>query len=170
MGTEVTLGLGGNLGDPLQAFADALRSLGDHPAVTLCRSSSVYRTKPWGIVEQPDFLNMAALISTDLDEVALLNLCMELERASGRERRERWGPRTLDIDILTFGQLVTDRPSLQLQHPRLAKRGFVLVPLAEIAPDLVIGGQSVASLKAELETDDVMLDGEQSARLRNLLG
>ncbi|HEY5794070.1 MAG TPA: 2-amino-4-hydroxy-6-hydroxymethyldihydropteridine diphosphokinase [Bosea sp. (in: a-proteobacteria)] len=170
MRTEVALGLGGNLGDPLQAFAKALRALGDHPAITLRRSSSVYRTKPWGMVEQPDFLNMAVLLSTDLDEVALLNLCMELERASGRERRERWGPRTLDIDILTFGDLVIDRPSLQLPHPRLAKRAFVLVPLAEIAPELMIGGQSVASLKIGLETDDVTLDEAQTGLLREMLG
>ena len=169
MRTEAALGLGGNLGDPLQAFARALRSLGDHPAITLGRLSSVYRTKPWGIIEQPDFLNMAVLLSTDLDEVGLLNLCMELERASGRERRERWGPRTLDIDILTFGDLVTDRPSLQLPHPRLAKRAFVLVPLAEIAPELMIGDQSVASLKAGLETDDVTLDEAQTARLQEML-
>lgn len=170
MKTEVALGLGGNLGDPLQAFAGALRSFDGHPAVTLLRSSSVYRTKPWGILDQPDFLNMAALLSTDLDEVELLNLCIELELANGRERGERWGPRTLDIDILTFGELVTDRPRLQLPHPRIAQRGFVLVPLAEIAPGLMISGQSVASLKAELETDDVVVDEAQTARLRNLLG
>lgn len=170
MRVEVALGLGGNLGDPVAAFARALRGLGDHPAIALGRSSPVYRTKPWGIVEQPDFLNMAVLLSTDLCEVELLNLCMELERASGRERRERWGPRTLDIDILTFGELVTDRPSLQLPHPRLAKRAFVLVPLAEIAPDLMIGGQSVASLKAALECDDVTLDDAQTARLQEMLG
>jgi 2-amino-4-hydroxy-6-hydroxymethyldihydropteridine diphosphokinase len=170
VGTDVALGLGGNLGDPLQAFATALRALDDHPAITLGRYSSVYRTKPWGMVEQPDFLNMAALLSTDLDEVELLNVCVELELASGRERGERWGPRTLDIDILTFGDLVTDRPRLQLPHPRIAKRAFVLVPLAEVAPDLMIGGQSVASLKAELETDDVTLDEAQTARLRKLLG
>lgn len=169
MRTEVALGLGGNLGDPLQAFAKALLALRDHPAVTLQRCSSIYRTKPWGIVDQPDFLNMAVQLSTDLNEVGLLNLCMELERASGRERRERWGPRTLDIDILTFGDLVTDRPRLQLPHPRLAKRAFVLVPLAEIAPDLMIGGQSVASLKAALETDAVTLDKAQTVRLRELL-
>jgi 2-amino-4-hydroxy-6-hydroxymethyldihydropteridine diphosphokinase len=168
--TEAALGLGGNLGDPLQSFVAALRSLTGHPAIALRRLSSVYRTKPWGIVEQPEFLNMAALLSTDLGEVELLNLCMEIEHASGRERRERWGPRTLDIDILTFGELVTDRPSLQLPHPRLAARGFVLVPLAEIAPDLMIGGRSVAALKAAIETSDVVLDEEETTRLRDALG
>ncbi|HEV7256919.1 MAG TPA: 2-amino-4-hydroxy-6-hydroxymethyldihydropteridine diphosphokinase [Bosea sp. (in: a-proteobacteria)] len=170
MSTEVALGLGGNLGDPLEAFAKTLRALTDHPAVTLRSSSSVYRTKPWGLLDQPDFLNMAALLSTDLDEVELLNLCVELELASGRERGERWGPRTLDIDILTFGDLVTDRPRLQLPHPRIAKRAFVLVPLAEIAPELVIDGHSVASLMAALETDDVALDEAQTRRLREMLG
>jgi 2-amino-4-hydroxy-6-hydroxymethyldihydropteridine diphosphokinase len=168
--TEVALGLGGNLGDPLQAFARTLRALRDHPAIMLRSLSSVYRTKPWGMLDQPDFLNMAVLLSTGLDEVALLNLCIALEQASGRVRGERWGPRTLDIDILTFGDLVTDRPRLQLPHPRIAQRGFVLVPLAEIAPELIISGKSVVTLKDGLDTQDVVLDEEQTTRLRELLG
>lgn len=170
MRTEAALGLGGNLGDPLQAFATALRSLADHSGITVDRYSSVYRTKPWGIVEQPDFLNMAVLLSTDVREVELLNICIALEHAAGRERRERWGPRTLDLDILTFGDLVTDRPSLQLPHPRIAKRAFVLVPLVEIAPDLMIDGRSAASLMAGLDRDDVVLDVTETARLRDLMG
>jgi len=165
VGTEVALGLGGNLGDPLQAFARTLRALGDHPAIKLLSLSSVYRTKPWGILDQPDFLNMAVLLSTDLDEIGLLNLCISLEQASGRERGERWGPRTLDIDILTFGDLVTDRPRLQLPHPRIAKRGFVLVPLAEIAPELMIGGRSVSTLRDVLADTSVELDDEATERL-----
>ena len=98
--------------------------------------SSVYRTPPWGKLDQPDFLNMAALVETTLPARALLALCLEVERGLGRERRERWGPRLIDIDILTYGEATIDEPDLKVPHPRLTERAFALAPLAEIAPRL----------------------------------
>jgi 2-amino-4-hydroxy-6-hydroxymethyldihydropteridine diphosphokinase len=163
VGTDVALGLGGNLGDPLQAFATALRALDDHPAITLGRYSSVYRTKPWGMVEQPDFLNMAALLSTDLDEVELLNVCVEFELASGRERGERWGPRTLDIDVLTFEGVAQAGGRLELPHPRMTERGFVLMPLADFAADMAVGGRPVGDWLQQADVAGIeVADGDMS--------
>lgn len=169
MNVEATLGLGGNLGDPVAAFAAALARLRDHTAVELKRTSSVWRTAPWGKLDQPEFRNMAVLIETSLSADDLLALCLAIERESGRERRERWGPRTLDIDILTYGEEAIERPGLQVPHPRIAERAFVLAPLAEIAPELVIGGQPVASLRAASDRDGVKKDAGESERLRRIL-
>lgn len=169
MKTEATLGLGGNIGDPVLAFAAALTGLARHPAITLSRLSTVYRTAPWGKLDQPEFLNMAVALETDLSADALLALCLELERESGRERRERWGPRTLDIDILSYGEAVIDRPGLQVPHPRIAERAFVLAPLADIAPGLVIAGRTVAELRDALPMAEVRRDENETLRLRALL-
>lgn len=162
--------MGGNLGDPVAAFATTLRRLREHPEIALGRISSVYRTAPWGRTDQPDFSNMTVLIETSLDPVALLDLCAQLEREGGRQRvGERWGPRTLDIDILTFGNTEIDRPNLRLPHPRMASRAFVLSPLAEIAPEHPVGTQTAATLLAALPTDEVRLDEAGTARLHALL-
>ncbi|SEG61579.1 2-amino-4-hydroxy-6-hydroxymethyldihydropteridinediphosphokinase [Bosea lathyri] len=169
MKTEATLGFGGNLGDPVAAFARALRSIAGHPAIARKSLSSVYRTPPWGKLDQPEFLNMAALVETDLSPADLLAFCLELERESGRERRERWGPRTLDIDILTYGDTIIDQPGLQIPHPRIAERAFVLAPLAEIAPMLEIGGQSAAYLRDKLADPTVRPDAEATQRLKRML-
>jgi 2-amino-4-hydroxy-6-hydroxymethyldihydropteridine diphosphokinase len=166
---EAALGFGGNLGDPILAFAAALRGLERHPAISLGRLSSVYRTVPWGKLDQPEFLNMAVLLTTALSAAELLAFCLELERESGRERRERWGPRTLDIDILTYGDAVIDEPGLQVPHPRIAERAFVLAPLAEIAPGLVIRGDTLAVLADRLGLSGVTLDRDQTQRLRNAI-
>ncbi len=169
MRVEAALGLGGNLGDPVVAFATALRRLETHNAVSLVRPSSVYRTAPWGKLDQPEFLNMAVLVETGLSARALLELCLSLEREGGRERRERWGPRTLDIDILTYGGQTIDEPGLQVPHPRIAERAFVLAPLAEIAPEMMIGLSDAASLEGALAATDVRRDAAESDRLRALL-
>ncbi len=166
MAIEATLGLGGNLGDPVAAFAAALARLRAHPRIVLRAVSSVWRTPPWGKLDQPDFRNMAALVETGLTAEDLLALCLEIEREAGRERRERWGPRTLDIDILTYGDELIDRAGLQIPHPRIAERAFVLAPLAEIAPGLTIGGQSVAQLLAKLPSEGISRDDEGTARLK----
>lgn len=169
MATEAVLAFGGNLGDPVSAFAGALRSLSAHPQVTLGRRSSVWRTAPWGKTDQPEFLNMAAAIETTLSPEDLLAFCQSLEREAKRERRERWGPRTLDIDILFYGQGAIDRDGLQIPHPRIAERAFVLAPLAEIDRDRVIGERSVAQHMAALADEGVRLDTEATARLGALL-
>ncbi len=149
------LGLGGNLGDVRQAFERALAALAAHPEMVLVARSSLYRTPPWGPVAQPPFLNMAALIQTRLSPHALLDLCLALEAREGRVRAERYGPRTLDIDILVFGDLVLSDERLALPHPRLAERAFALVPLAEIAPDIMIGNIRAADAAARLDSGGI---------------
>lgn len=166
---EATLGFGGNLGDPVAAFAAALSRLRAHAAVEVKAVSSVWRTAPWGKLDQPEFRNMAALIGTTLSAEDLLALCLAIERESGRERRERWGPRTLDIDILTYGSETIDRPGLQVPHPRIAERAFVLAPLAEIAPAIMIGDQKVAALLAAIASQDISRDVEGTSRLEEML-
>lgn len=143
------LSLGGNVGDVAAAFRAALQALNDHRAVCVIARSSVWRTPPWGKTDQPDFLNMAALVETTLSPHDLLTLCLAIEREAGRDRRERWGPRTLDIDIITYGDLVHDDATLTLPHPRARERAFVLVPLAEIAEDTLIGGHTIRELAAQ---------------------
>ena len=169
MTVEAALGLGGNIGDPVAAFAAALRGLSQAPGVTLKRVSSVYRTAPWGKLDQPEFLNLAVLIETGLPAAELLELCLALERSQGRERRERWGPRTLDIDILTYGSEAIDRPGLEIPHPRIAERAFVLAPLAEIAPEVQIDGVDVVTLRDRLASDDAKRDEAETGRLKALL-
>ncbi|WID98898.1 2-amino-4-hydroxy-6-hydroxymethyldihydropteridine diphosphokinase [Bosea vestrisii] len=169
MSVEATLGLGGNLGDPVAAFAAALARLRAHAAVELKAASSVWRTAPWGKLDQPEFRNMAVLIETSVSADDLLALCLSIERESGRERRERWGPRTLDIDILTYGGQTIERPGLQVPHPRIAERAFVLAPLAEIAPTITIGARSIAALLAAIASQDVSRDADGSQRLKDML-
>jgi 2-amino-4-hydroxy-6-hydroxymethyldihydropteridine diphosphokinase len=145
------LGLGGNVGDVRSALRRALEALASHPKVELVAKSSLYRTLPWGPVAQPPFLNMAALVRTRLSPHGLLDRCLAIEMAEGRVRTERFGPRTLDIDILAFGDLVSCDDRLTLPHPRLLERAFALVPLAEIAPGLVIGGLTAEEAAARID-------------------
>jgi 2-amino-4-hydroxy-6-hydroxymethyldihydropteridine diphosphokinase len=140
----VYLSLGGNLGDPAASMATALRLLDADENTRVVAVSSLYRTPPWGKLDQPDFLNAAAEISTTLAPRALLDLCLEAERKLKRVREERWGPRLIDIDILVFGDRIIHETGLEVPHPRMLERAFVLAPLAEIAPELAVGGRSVA--------------------------
>lgn len=160
------LGLGGNLGDVTTSFITALGRLSEAPGVRALRASSVYRTPPWGKLDQPDFLNMAALIETVLPPRDLLALCLDIERGMGRLRLERWGPRTLDIDILTYGDTRVDEPDLTIPHPRIGERAFVLAPLAEIAPELAIAGRTVAALLAGADGAGVRVDPQATARVQ----
>ena len=161
-----SLGLGGNVGDVAAAFVAALSRLAAAPGLELIALSSVYRTPPWGKRDQPEFLNMAALVETTLPARALLRLCLEVERALGRRRLERWGPRTIDIDVLTYGEATIDSPELTTPHPRLAERAFALAPLAEIAPNLRFGGRTVADWLAAVDRGGIEIDAAASARLR----
>jgi 2-amino-4-hydroxy-6-hydroxymethyldihydropteridine diphosphokinase len=163
---QAALGLGGNIGDVPAAFVDALSRLAEAPGVRVTRISSVYRTPPWGKLDQPSFLNMAALIETKAPARALLALCLDVERALGRRRAERWGPRTIDIDILTYGEKRIDEPDLTIPHPRLCERAFALAPLAEIAPRLGVAGRDVAQWLALADRAGVEVDPQASARLR----
>ena len=169
MSVETALSLGGNIGDVTEAFIAALKQLVEAPGVTLVRASSVYSTPPWGKLDQPSFLNMAVLVETDLPARTLLALCLEIEQKMGRRRLERWGPRTLDIDILTYGDAKIDEPDLKTPHPRIAERAFVLAPLAEIAPRLRIADQEVTHWLALADRAGVEIEPEATARLRAAL-
>jgi 2-amino-4-hydroxy-6-hydroxymethyldihydropteridine diphosphokinase len=138
MGKAVYLGLGSNLGDREQSLCSALEAIQTLAGCGLIRCSSIYETAAWGKTDQPDFLNVVAEIETTLTARSLLDALHRIERRLGRERRGRWEPRTLDIDILLFGEEIIREPGLIIPHPRLAERRFVLVPLDEIAPDLRI--------------------------------
>jgi 2-amino-4-hydroxy-6-hydroxymethyldihydropteridine diphosphokinase len=127
------VGLGGNLGDVEKTLRTALERLDALPATRVLRVSSLYRTAPVGVVEQPDFLNAAAAVETELEPERFLAELLALEEAFGRRRAQRWGPRTLDLDLLLWGERVLRSPALELPHPRMHERAFVLAPLAEIA-------------------------------------
>lgn len=137
------LGLGGNLGDRLAALTEALTLLDATPGMRRVSCSSVYETEPWGVTEQPRFLNLAAAYETTLTPTDLLAACQSVEARVGRTASYRWGPRLIDVDILLYGDEVVDsaEPDLQIPHPRLAQRAFALVPLAEIAADLAVPPQ-----------------------------
>lgn len=143
---QVLIGLGGNIGDPLASMRAALQALDKHPHCRVAKVSSVWRTPPWGVTDQPDFLNACAAVMTSLEPRAFLDLCLSVEQNLKRVRDVRWGPRSIDIDILFFGDRDIHEPGLIVPHPRLTDRAFVLVPLSEIAPDTRQKGKSVAEL------------------------
>ena len=138
--TLAAVGLGANLGDVARSVRDAIDALGQLPGTRLVQASRLYRTPAWGVTAQPDFINAVALLDTGLSARALLEALLDIERVHGRVRvdGERWGPRTLDLDLLLYGDAVIDLPQLKVPHPHLHERAFALLPLAEIAPDAVI--------------------------------
>lgn len=145
------LGLGTNLGDREANLSRALELLAATPGVRVRRASAIYETEPVGPREQPRFLNQVVEVETELAPRALLARLLRIEAALGRARRERWGPRTMDMDILLYDDLVLETPGLTLPHPRLTERAFALVPLAELAPGRILaGGQAVADLAARV--------------------
>jgi 2-amino-4-hydroxy-6-hydroxymethyldihydropteridine diphosphokinase len=151
---EALLALGGNVGAVCASFDRALAMLGDDGSVRLTARSCDYATPPWGVADQPEFINRCVAVETALAPLALLHRAQAVERALGRDRarERRWGPRPIDIDILAYDDLAIDGPELTLPHPRLFERAFVLVPLAEIAPARVIAGRRIADALAGLDT------------------
>ena len=158
---NATLGLGGNLGDPIQAMASALRILDARNDCSVVAVSRLYRTPPWGKTDQSFFFNACAELQTTLTPEKLLDVCLDVERKMKRERTERWGPRTLDIDILTYGDLVQATPQLIIPHPRMTERGFVLMPLSDIAPDLRIEGQTVVEWLSKADIEGIEIAEEE---------
>ncbi|MEX0346499.1 MAG: 2-amino-4-hydroxy-6-hydroxymethyldihydropteridine diphosphokinase [Rhizobiaceae bacterium] len=152
---RIFVGLGGNIGDPRRAMASAISTLVRDADIEMIAVSSLYSTPPWGISEQPDFLNAVVELKTTLEPRQLLDKCLEVERSLKRERKERWGPRIIDLDIIAYGRREVRENDLQLPHPRLAERAFVLVPLAEIAPEFVIGGNAVHELLDVVDTEGI---------------
>ncbi|MDW7651368.1 MAG: 2-amino-4-hydroxy-6-hydroxymethyldihydropteridine diphosphokinase [Bacillota bacterium] len=132
------LGLGSNMGDRQKELDFAIGRLREHPQITLVRAADYLETDPVGYLDQDKFLNSAAEIETSLSPYQLLAVLQKIEHDAGRIRTIRWGPRTLDIDILLYEDLVLDDPDLTIPHPRMREREFVLLPLSEIAPDAVV--------------------------------
>lgn len=152
-----TLGLGGNIDDPVHAMACALQALDDRADCRVTGVSRLYRTPPWGKTDQAFFYNSCASLETTLPAPQLLALCLDIERNLKRVRIERWGPRTIDIDILTYGDETIDRPDLHVPHPRMTERGFVLMPLADIARNMLVGGRSVERWLSDADVHGIEL-------------
>ena len=142
---DALIALGGNIGDVRTSFRRAIAEILARAGARLLARSSDYRTPPWGVTDQPPFVNLAIAVETRLSPRDLLARALNVERALDRDRtrERRWGPRTIDIDLLAYDDDARDEPDLTLPHPRLFERAFVLVPLAEIVPDRVIAGRRV---------------------------
>lgn len=165
MSHTVFLALGTNLGDRMVNLAHALVLLIPH--ATLLKWSRVYETPPWGYLEQPAFLNMVVEAETDLEPVRLLEILKFLEEKIGREKSVRYGPRLIDLDILFYDEIEMRTGRLEIPHPRIAERAFVLIPLAELAPTrrLLPGGQTITDLLARIDQSGVspVTEGENES-------
>jgi 2-amino-4-hydroxy-6-hydroxymethyldihydropteridine diphosphokinase len=141
------IALGSNLGDSHATLTAALQQLAETPGIKVKARSSWYQTAAVG-PPQPDYLNGCAVLAVKHEPLALLEILLRVENQFGRVRRERWGPRTLDLDLLLYDDLILTTPTLELPHPRMGERAFVLVPLAEIAPDWIepVSGDAIADL------------------------
>jgi 2-amino-4-hydroxy-6-hydroxymethyldihydropteridine diphosphokinase len=155
--TEALIALGGNVGDSRAILDRAVAILCDGVTVQLTARSSDYRTPPWGFKYQPPFINLCIAVETTLGPRDLLARAQAVELRLGRDRahEKRWGPRTADIDILAYDDLTLDELGLTLPHPRLFERAFVLIPLAEIAPELVIAGRNVREALAAVDPSGI---------------
>ncbi|NEP85644.1 MAG: 2-amino-4-hydroxy-6-hydroxymethyldihydropteridine diphosphokinase [Okeania sp. SIO2C2] len=153
---NVAVALGSNLGDSLSILENAIQILSKTPGITLNTYSSWYLTKPIG-PKQPDYLNGCALLKVELTPQKLLEIILDIEKQFKRVRLVHWGPRTLDLDLILYNDLILDIPNLQIPHPRMRERAFVLVPLAEIAPDWIdpVSGKAIAQLLEEVECSGV---------------
>jgi 2-amino-4-hydroxy-6-hydroxymethyldihydropteridine diphosphokinase len=150
--TLAYVALGSNLGDPRQQVLDAMEALAKLPQTRLLKRSQLYRTPPWGVLEQPPFINAAVQLDTTLSPHSLLDALIGIEQTAGRVRAQRNGPRTLDLDLLHVDGMQLDDERLTLPHPRMAERAFVLLPLHDLAPSLQLPGRgSVAELLARLD-------------------
>jgi 2-amino-4-hydroxy-6-hydroxymethyldihydropteridine diphosphokinase len=155
---EALIALGGNVGDARATLGKAVDLFCDGTDVRLLTRSADYRTPPWGDENQAPFINLCIAVATHLTPQALLDSAQQVERTLGRERQKtrRWGPRTADLDILAYDDLTLAGPSLTLPHPRLFERAFVLVPLAEIAPDRIIAGRRVRDALARVNVTNIV--------------
>lgn len=144
-GRAAYLSLGANLGNREETLRNAVQRLAAAEGIEICSVSSLYETEPWGKTDQPRFLNVSVGLETTLSPEVLLAKAQEIEKALGRVRHEHWGARTIDVDILHVDGVEQNTPELTLPHPYMTERAFVLVPLAEIAPTLVVQGKTVAA-------------------------
>jgi len=142
---DAWIGLGSNLGNPGGQLKKALLQLGGTPGIELRKISGFYRSAPWGKLDQDDFFNAVAMVETELQPGELLEVLLQIEQQMGRDRSAgRWGPRCIDLDLLTYDDLVMKSPGLELPHPRMHLRAFVLRPVLELDPDFMIAGKRSA--------------------------
>ncbi len=151
---RAAIGLGSNVGDARGNVARAVAAL-EHAGAHVVARSADYHTEPWGPVAQEPFVNACVVVETELPIEQLLAACKRIERELGRTPTERWGPRVVDLDILTYDDLERSIPGLTVPHAHLRERAFVLVPLLDAAPDLVVRGERVADLVARVDTSGV---------------
>ncbi len=154
------LSLGSNLGNRKTYLKQAVKAISLLSGTFLQNVSSIYETPPWGLLEQPAFLNICIAIDTNLEPAALLSCCLGIEKKSGRKRDIHWGPRVLDIDILTYGDLKINERGLTLPHPFMTERAFVLKPLAEIAPTLFFNSVSINEIMSKLDIVGILNVGK----------
>lgn len=152
--TEAFLSVGTNMGDREDLLAKALGLLEGTPGIIVTKVSRVYWSKPWGIKEQPDFLNICVQIEVSLNPADLLKVCKQVELVLGRKKRQRWGPREIDVDILLIDGVTIDTPTLTIPHHHMLERRFVMDPLAEIAANKEIDGVAVGGLASLLREED----------------
>ncbi len=157
---RTTLGLGGNLDNPVRAMALALRALDARDDCQVVSVSRLYRTPPWGKTDQSFFYNSCAAVETTLAPEELLDVCLDIEREMKRVRIERWGPRTIDIDILTYGALEQTEPLLTIPHPRMTERGFVLMPLADFAGNFTVKGRAIKDWLRDADIEGIEIADE----------
>lgn len=165
---SVLIGLGGNVGDVFASMQSAIDTLNNRADCTVRAVSDVYRTPPWGVTDQDWFLNACADLSTTLEPEPLLDVLLGIERETGRVRDHKWGPRTLDLDIIAYGHQTIDSAKLTVPHPRLAERAFVLVPLMDIAPERNIGDLAVRDYMDNLGSTEV-IKSQMRLRFRPIL-
>ena len=152
---DAAIGLGSNVGDKRANIARAVSLLTSDGDIRLVARSRDYRSAPWGVLEQDWFVNAVITVSTALSARQLLQRCQRVENEMGRVRLRKWGPRLIDVDVLTYRDQVIDEPDLKVPHPLIAERGFVVLPLKEIAPSLSIRGQSLDQMLERLDTADL---------------
>lgn len=169
-GYLATLGLGGNIGDPAASMARALVLLDTRADCAVVDVSKLYRTPPWGKTDQAWFFNACAAVRTTLTADDLLDACLSIELQMKRERLERWGPRTIDIDVLTYDDRTQHSQTLEIPHPRMTERGFVLKPLADFAPDLAIAGRTVADWLKDADVAGIEIADARSDWWRQIAG
>ncbi len=152
---DALIGLGSNLGDKFANLDRAIERLTATPDIRLVARSRTYKSAPWGVIDQDWFVNAAISIQTQMSPRDLLHCCQGIENEMGRVRQQHWGPRLIDIDILSYRDLQLDDPDLVIPHPLIAQRSFVLLPIQDIAPDFKLGGRHIADLIGAMTLDDV---------------
>jgi 2-amino-4-hydroxy-6-hydroxymethyldihydropteridine diphosphokinase len=153
---DAILALGTNMGDRRRNIEEAIRRLAEDGSIEIVQRSRLYRTAPWGVTDQDWFLNACIGVATALSPQDLLKICQAVENDMGRVRTLHWGPRVIDIDILTYRDAILAEPNLVVPHPLIGERGFVLVPLKDVAPGLSINGKSLDDMLRAVDASDVV--------------